>query len=171
MQIQQLQCNQVFKSETDTLEVVIFPYFEGSMVELYMEDFAYYVPFKDVSFSKALSTNGVLLRAFKHMLKHPERAVRCIPDIIDRFNQMKKVSESYFIQYHPISINHISSSFSIEASGTKEGSFEVDVSVTTYKGKMFVDYGHIQAQNVNDLLEKCERYCTDISEIIDLMIA
>lgn len=171
MQIQQLQCNQIYKSDSDIFNISISPFLEGVMIEIFNEELFYFVPFKDVSFQEAVVNRGIVIKALDHMLAHPERAVSCIPDIIDRFNTTEKVSEYFEIQYFPTSINHLSCSFSVKASEIKEGYSELDISVTNYKGKRSVDFCRIQAQDVNDLLVNCERYCSGITELVSLMIA
>ena len=160
-------CNQVYQSEELTFEVEITTYFGGSFFFVTMEDFAYYVGFKDVPFTLARWNMGVLSRVFKHMLDHPERTLRIVPDIIDKCNGTEKVSETYYLQYYLKLINQISSEFIIE--GTAD--YFVTVSLKNYKGIKEVTTGRIVADTYEDFVENCEKYCTGLTELAEMLSA
>ncbi len=167
MQLAQQTIKQLFVSDTDSLEVEYSPYFDGVMVTLDMEDFHYYVPFKEFSISEALSSNGVLLRAFEHMLHHPERCIRQIQDIKQRFEKMTKSYEFYQLEYYPVTINNTRGRFTIQA----DCSYVASVFLETVNDKVLVSQGTIEASSYLDFVENCNTYCTGLAELENIVSA
>lgn len=167
MQLAQQTIKQLFVSDTDSLEVEYSPYFDGVMVTLDMKDFHYFVGFKEFSISEAINSNGVLYRAFEHMLHHPERCIRQIQDIKQRFEKMTKSYEFYQLEYHPVMINNTRGRFIIQA----DCSYAVSIFLETVNDKVLVSQGTIEARSYLDFVEKCSTYCTGLVELVDMVSA
>lgn len=162
MRIKLIKCSQVYKSAADTLSVTVTSSSvkDGIKIELSTDGYSHTVCLHDISINDFIQNWGILSGIFE----------KCSSDMKDKFTDMRKVSENYTIQYVPVTINNQRSSFCIEATEIRKGYSEVDVYVDTRSGRSYVDFGHIPAQDLNELLEKCERYCSGMYEIADILV-
>lgn len=167
MQLSQQIIKQYYSNDLGSIEVEYSPYFEGVMVTIDTQDFHYFVGFKDYSISEALSSNGVLIKAFEHMLSHSERCIGRIPDVKDSLDTLVKKYEYYYLKYHPVTINNISSCFIIEG----DCFYKLSVLLENFKGIAPVTQGTIVANSYEEFIENCDRYCTGLIELVDMLSA